>query len=142
MQVFFQKKAKKFGHVKKKQYFCTRFSKKHGAIAQLVEQRTENPCVPSSILGGTTEKRLSGRFFVPQRGLTRVLRHYALSIIASNILISQFSILGGTTEKEASRPLFCISFHSFGLVNTVDFEWFQMDIDECFFSETFAQSFF
>ena len=28
-----------------------------GAIAQLVEQRTENPCVPSSILGGTTHKR-------------------------------------------------------------------------------------
>ena len=27
---------------------------KGGAIAQLVEQRTENPCVPSSILGGTT----------------------------------------------------------------------------------------
>ena len=33
-----------------------------GAIAQLVEQRTENPCVPSSILGGTTKKR-------PQRPL-------------------------------------------------------------------------
>ncbi len=29
--------------------------KKHGAIAQLVEQRTENPCVPGSIPGGTTE---------------------------------------------------------------------------------------
>ena len=28
-----------------------------GAIAQLVEQRTENPCVPGSIPGGTTEKR-------------------------------------------------------------------------------------
>ena len=27
----------------------------NGAIAQLVEQRTENPCVPSSILGGTTK---------------------------------------------------------------------------------------
>ena len=27
-----------------------------GAIAQLVEQRTENPCVPSSILGGTTKR--------------------------------------------------------------------------------------
>ena len=26
-----------------------------GAIAQLVEQRTENPCVPRSIRGGTTE---------------------------------------------------------------------------------------
>ncbi len=32
-----------------------------GAIAQLVEQRTENPCVPSSILGGTTERRLHCR---------------------------------------------------------------------------------
>ena len=28
---------------------------KQGAIAQLVEQRTENPCVPGSIPGGTTE---------------------------------------------------------------------------------------
>ena len=27
-----------------------------GAIAQLVEQRTENPCVPGSIPGGTTAK--------------------------------------------------------------------------------------
>ena len=27
---------------------------KVGAIAQLVEQRTENPCVPGSIPGGTT----------------------------------------------------------------------------------------
>ncbi len=29
-----------------------------GAIAQLVEQRTENPCVPGSIPGGTTKKTL------------------------------------------------------------------------------------
>ena len=29
---------------------------KIGAIAQLVEQRTENPCVPGSIPGGTTTK--------------------------------------------------------------------------------------
>ena len=27
-----------------------------GAIAQLVEQRTENPCVPGSIPGGTTKE--------------------------------------------------------------------------------------
>lgn len=27
-----------------------------GALAQLVEQRTENPCVPGSIPGGTTRK--------------------------------------------------------------------------------------
>jgi hypothetical protein len=30
---------------------------KDGTIAQLVEQRTENPCVPGSIPGGTTQKR-------------------------------------------------------------------------------------
>ena len=30
-----------------------------GAIAQLVEQRTENPCVPGSIPGGTTEERVT-----------------------------------------------------------------------------------
>ncbi len=29
----------------------------YGAIAQLVEQRTENPCVPGSIPGGTTAKK-------------------------------------------------------------------------------------
>ena len=37
-------------------YLCTRLRKAHGAIAQLVEQRTENPCVPGSIPGGTTAK--------------------------------------------------------------------------------------
>ena len=32
---------------------------KSGAIAQLVEQRTENPCVPGSIPGGTTQKAVT-----------------------------------------------------------------------------------
>ena len=36
-------------------YLCT--AKQRGAIAQLVEQRTENPCVPGSIPGGTTAKK-------------------------------------------------------------------------------------
>ena len=30
----------------------------NGAIAQLVEQRTENPCVPGSIPGGTTQTKV------------------------------------------------------------------------------------
>ena len=34
-----------------------------GAIAQLVEQRTENPCVPGSIPGGTTQKKLSSYLY-------------------------------------------------------------------------------
>ena len=39
---------------------------KSGAIAQLVEQRTENPCVPGSIPGGTTKTSIEAillRFF-------------------------------------------------------------------------------
>ena len=39
---------------------------KTGVIAQLVEQRTENPCVPGSIPGGTTEnlnRKTSIEFF-------------------------------------------------------------------------------
>ena len=41
---------------------CINFAlanKSNGAIAQLVEQRTENPCVPGSIPGGTTNKRVA-----------------------------------------------------------------------------------
>ncbi len=37
-------------------YFCTPITK--GAIAQLVEHRTENPGVPGSIPGGTTNPKL------------------------------------------------------------------------------------
>ena len=91
---FFKKNTKKFGHVKKKQYFCIRFRSKSifyapsggsqfprltgtlpGAIAQLVEQRTENPCVTGSIPVGTTQKKetISGLFFVPRGTRTRVL---------------------------------------------------------------------
>ena len=41
-------------------YLCTRIREsdaEKGAIAQLVEHRTENPCVPGSIPGGTTMRR-------------------------------------------------------------------------------------
>ncbi len=38
---------------KKIHYFCAPITK--GTIAQLVEQRTENPCVPGSNPGGTTK---------------------------------------------------------------------------------------
>ena len=37
-------------------YLCTR-KQNDGGIAQSVEQRTENPCVPGSIPGATTEKK-------------------------------------------------------------------------------------
>ncbi len=41
-----------FGKNEIRYYICSPFIK--GALAQLVEQRTENPCVPGSIPGGTT----------------------------------------------------------------------------------------
>ena len=51
-----------------------------GAIAQLVEQRTENPCVPGSIPGGTTPPFISpvrenGRVFLFLKGNYNQNRH-------------------------------------------------------------------
>jgi hypothetical protein len=37
------------------------FADRIGTIAQLVEQRTENPCVPGSIPGGTTSLNRKSR---------------------------------------------------------------------------------
>ena len=60
--IFLKKVAKKFGSNKKMPTFAIPNENnafeitKNGAIAQLVEQRTENPCVPGSIPGGTTTK--------------------------------------------------------------------------------------
>ena len=54
MKKFLKIFIKKFARIKNLSYLCTR--KQDGAIAQLVEQRTENPCVPGSIPGGTTKK--------------------------------------------------------------------------------------
>ena len=52
-----KKKSFFIWYIKNKADLCN--AKPKGAIAQLVEQRTENPCVPGSIPGGTTEKRVT-----------------------------------------------------------------------------------
>ena len=51
-------------------YLCTRKTK--GAIAQLVEQRTENPCVPGSIPGGTTCES--------KRDVAQLVAHYVRDV--------------------------------------------------------------
>ena len=78
MQVFVKKMQKNLVMSKKSSTFAAAFEKwemsngkfqisngeahdhsmvvRHGAIAQLVEQRTENPCVTGSIPVGTTKK--------------------------------------------------------------------------------------
>ena len=43
-------------------YLCNRKTT-NGALAQLVEHRTENPCVPGSIPGGTTFESKSLDYF-------------------------------------------------------------------------------
>ena len=50
------KKDDKICTIKKKLLTLHRKNGKDGAIAQLVEHRTENPCVPGSNPGGTTSK--------------------------------------------------------------------------------------
>ena len=45
---------KKILDIEKESYIC--IPQTEGAIAQSVEQRTENPCVPGSNPGGTTSK--------------------------------------------------------------------------------------
>ena len=41
-------------------YIC--LNSVNGTLAQLVEQRTENPCVPGSIPGGTTKASIMRLF--------------------------------------------------------------------------------
>ena len=55
MQIFSKKLIKYLVGSKKSSTFAADLEINHGAIAQLVEQRTENPCVPGSIPGGTTK---------------------------------------------------------------------------------------
>ena len=44
--------------------FNSRPDRHHGSVAQSVEQRTENPCVGSSILPGATMETLNKPFIV------------------------------------------------------------------------------
>ena len=46
-------------------------TRNNGAIAQLVEQRTENPCVPGSIPGGTTFQ---------ERNVAQLVAHYVRDV--------------------------------------------------------------
>gem|GEM_PF-2950849 len=58
-----------------------------GAIAQLVEQRTENPCVPGSIPGGTTPPFIRA---VLARGRSFFITHYNGSALKSALLIQDY----------------------------------------------------
>ena len=54
--IFFALFSQKVWSIQKKYIPLHPQTRNNGAIAQLVEQRTENPCVPGSIPGGTTTR--------------------------------------------------------------------------------------
>ena len=71
-----KKNGKTFVRLKTLRTFATanekqRLQKQVGAIAQLVEQRTENPCVPGSIPGGTT---------FSNRNVAQLVAHYVRDV--------------------------------------------------------------
>ena len=73
-----KKNGKTFVRLKTLRTFATanekqRLQKQVGAIAQLVEQRTENPCVPGSIPGGTTFRK---RY----RNVAQLVAHYVRDV--------------------------------------------------------------
>ena len=77
MIFFLKKNGKTFVRLKTLRTFATanekqRLQKQVGAIAQLVEQRTENPCVPGSIPGGTT--------FLSNRNVAQLVAHYVRDV--------------------------------------------------------------
>ena len=71
---------------------------KTGTLAQLVEQRTENPCVRSSILRGTTKKTpLDWSFFyILIKKLIKKMKKITLII---GLVFISFSALGQTDES-------------------------------------------
>ena len=65
--------------------------RKNGVIAQLVEQRTENPCVPGSIPGDTTkDKTLKIRLLIS---------------------LQTVKVQHKTLKKKRCVALFCIRLH-------------------------------
>ena len=57
-----------------------------GALAQLVEQRTENPCVPGSIPGGTTTLTCNYLF-------NRMLQVFWFHRMLRRVLLNTFSLM-------------------------------------------------
>ena len=78
-----------------KRYYRTEQAR--GAIAQLVEQRTENPCVPGSIPGGTTidsviknplNFKSSRDFFIPRIAICNRLYFGSVVILGGLSLVN------------------------------------------------------
>ena len=99
MCIFVKKVPKYLVSSKKSCTFAADLIKINGAIAQLVEQRTENPCVPGSIPGGTTRRNANDL-------KTRLLAFFLLSWTSNLATFDQhfdtfFSIFAGYYNKSS-----------------------------------------
>lgn len=80
-----------------------------GAIAQLVEQRTENPCVAGSIPAGTTQKQ--GRFrpcFYFFSIILNVVPRPIVEFLTKIFPLWYTSIMRFANDKPSPQPLFLV----------------------------------
>jgi hypothetical protein len=91
-------------------FFMKRYKYDSAAVAQTVEQRTENPCVNSSILfGGTKEIALSGVISFFFLWITRLSRRALLRTHHQNDVVSYISAACRGTKKPDVQPGFGMS---------------------------------
>ncbi len=83
-----------------------------GAVAQLVEQRTENPCVGGSIPPHTTNPGIFAGFFVPYN-----FRCYSSVIIVLYLLSGRFRDLWTSPKNNVMRNLKLILLSIFNLLS-------------------------
>ena len=88
-----------------------------GTLAQLVEQRTENPCVPGSIPGGTTQKNQYKRtgFFIafsrnrPLRGIFLIVKW--LNTSTSSVRVVKPSAGSGLESPNSTHTVAVVLTH-------------------------------
>ena len=94
-------------------------TRNNGAIAQLVEQRTENPCVPGSIPGGTTENQrwilwkftFGGFFYLSTSSVWRIICIFFLVLIHYRYYcISPYILFHLKQHKIFTSALYCKHF--------------------------------
>ena len=92
-----------------------------GTLAQLVEQRTENPCVPGSIPGGTTQSHsIEWDFFLKKTSTIKSLKlkltiHFSKLIFLLSYLCKYLQSSNFYLDVEKTVNFIClyINFHIF-----------------------------
>ena len=89
-------------------------TRKIGAIAQLVEQRTENPCVPGSIPGGTTFTKRK----IMKTAEIQLFRRFFLYILSAKYAIwcNKKLLIRWLFLSPMKKPPICTILHLFSTI--------------------------